>query len=411
MTPGRVWMLGGVAAVVLAACERSHGDEDRIAQGVERGAAALSAGRFGDPVGAAWSGLGLFAAGVVPGEGPRGEALARAIGAVRDAAPPAPGTYANWHASWRCLLLLEAWARTRDPALEPPIRTHLDALVSWQEEDHGLHGWAHDSPGVANTSEHYETLTVATEQALWPLAVARQWGIAVDEAALARGYAYLSGITAQQACASDGSVGVVPGSVGYGISVGGRLLDSRQRNGFAPSPGRDGMAVFLGALDLSGRSPRDAWAAGFRHSFPHVREGFHHSACLCFLYSGIGARAAGPDIRADFLARYAQTILSVQQGDGFFAPYPDDGADLWQPTRGGNRDSYCAPSYRTGLSLMALGAERLVVADPSAPYVADGRRFHRHGCGQAGRIREPVLHPTREACVAAGLEPCRSCRP
>lgn len=48
---------------------------------------------------------------------------------------------------------------------------------------------------------------------------------------------------------------------------------------------------------------------------------------------------------------------------------------------------------------------------PEPHYLGSSRRFHRPSCDYAGRLKNPVRYPTRDAAFDAGLAPCRECGP
>ncbi|MBI3829740.1 MAG: hypothetical protein HY291_09500 [Planctomycetes bacterium] len=259
----------------------------------------------------AMAGLALLAAGEAPRTGPHAAALA----ACRDyvamsvqtwqlPAAQAGGEveqdYDDWALGYSGLFLAECLAQDPTDAAQ---KKSLEKTLEWlakrlgeNQEDNGA--WAHKGHAVNRLG--YKEFTAPALVILPALASIKARGIAVPEAAIAKGVKYLKDVQDE--------------SGGYAYSP--------ERKGYIQI-GRVGGALW--ALALCGEAPGEAnfkRGADFFLAHPEHALNGHGSQMMNLLWSGFGAAALGPEAWGKVWEANKHWVFAARQNDGSFAPLP-----------------------------------------------------------------------------------------
>lgn len=285
-------------------------------------------------------GLALMAAGGEPGQGPLGQAVARAkdflvqttgeeenFGGMGGFGGGGNWSQVNWSLGYGALFLAEFLRHAEDAAVMRKLEEVCRAIEANQE---GNGGWAH-GPGGANALG-YTDFAAVTNVVLSGYGAAGQVGVELRQDVVDRTVNYLVGTSN-----GDGGIGYSQRSGQQGVG----------------DAGRTGASVF--AFAMAGQSRHRFFrtmANFFTQGMAEVPEGhaspvyhFGLSAMACWEIDGAWNR---------FLEQFRLELISARKPDGSYLPRPSSES----ASMGMNTDRGMGPCWATGTYLLVWNLPR-----------------------------------------------------
>ncbi len=253
------------------------------------------------------AGLAFLASGSVPGQGPFGKPIEKAVGYVmRNAGKESVFksrmtgkgnmSQVNWNVGYAPWLLAEAYKTTGNPALLEKIKELCAAIVKNQETSGG---WGH-GPGGPNALNYVE-LEIVSNFCLTSLGAAQRLGVEVPKEPVDRAIEWIVATSAGD------------GGVGYSTRPG--------QQGFGDAGRTAGAIIAFHTLKLDRHPFFGKMKSYFRRNMDKLIGG-HVSPCMHLLSGAMAAKMEGRQTWKAYMNTFRDEFMAARCPDGSFSARP-----------------------------------------------------------------------------------------